>query len=149
MIAGSSFPTPVPGLVIRYSYLWASEHGAGAEEGRKDRPCAIVVCLLDEESELRVVVLPITHLAPSNAEEAVEIPLKTKLRLGLDDQRSWVVLTEANLFSWPGPDLRPSVNGDLSTIAYGLLPASLFRSVRDRVVDAIRNKRMRVTSRTR
>jgi len=38
-------PAPVPGLVIRYSYLWHSEHLAGREEGEKDRPCAIVAAL--------------------------------------------------------------------------------------------------------
>ena len=36
-------PTPHPGLVISYSYLWVGEHSHGAEEGRKDRPCAIVL----------------------------------------------------------------------------------------------------------
>jgi len=38
---------------------------------------------------------------------AVEISHETKRRLGLDDDRSWIVLTEANRFAWPGPDLRP------------------------------------------
>jgi hypothetical protein len=28
--------------VIAYAYLWAREHRRGLEEGRKDRPCAIV-----------------------------------------------------------------------------------------------------------
>jgi hypothetical protein len=32
-------PTPEPGLVIGYSYLWAREHGAGREEGVKDFAC--------------------------------------------------------------------------------------------------------------
>jgi hypothetical protein len=31
-------PTPEPGLVISYAYLWHHEHEAGREEGRKDRP---------------------------------------------------------------------------------------------------------------
>lgn len=37
-----SLPAPRPGLVISYAYLWAREHGRGAEEGLKDRPYAIV-----------------------------------------------------------------------------------------------------------
>ena len=37
-----SLPAPQPGLVIRYAYLWAREHDRGAEDGAKDRPCAIV-----------------------------------------------------------------------------------------------------------
>ncbi|RWI14116.1 MAG: hypothetical protein EOQ92_29550 [Mesorhizobium sp.] len=32
-----ALPTPVPGLVIRYSYLWLAEHRRGQEEGVKDR----------------------------------------------------------------------------------------------------------------
>jgi hypothetical protein len=36
-------PTPEPGLVISYAYLWHHEHGAGREEGRKDRPSVIVL----------------------------------------------------------------------------------------------------------
>ena len=37
-----SLPKPRPGLVISYAYLWAGEYGRGAEEGLKDRPCAII-----------------------------------------------------------------------------------------------------------
>jgi hypothetical protein len=109
-----AFPVPVPGLVIRYSYLWASEHARGQEEGVKDRPCAIVLATANEAGDQMVTVLPISHTLPSNPLLAVEIPAAVKRRLNLDDERSWVVLTEANRFTWPGPDLRPlrpGVNG--------------------------------------
>jgi hypothetical protein len=56
---------------------------------------------------------------------AVEIPHATKRRLGLDDARSWVVLTEANRFAWPGPDVRCAQAGDLASVAYGELPGAL------------------------
>jgi hypothetical protein len=71
-------PVPVPGLVIRYSYLWDSEHLAGREEGQKDRPCAIVAALrpADDAGETRVLVLPVTHTPPSQATVAVEIPAR-------------------------------------------------------------------------
>jgi hypothetical protein len=105
-------PEPVPGLVIRYSYLWAEEHGRGQEEGVKDRPCAVILVSTDEDGERWVTVLPVTHAPPSVPELAVEIPAATKRRLGLDDERSWVVLSEANRFLWPGPDLRPVTPGD-------------------------------------
>src|SRR5271157_462561 len=39
--------------------------------------------------------------------ETVEIPGVTKSRLGLDDGRSWIVVSEANRFCWPGVDLQP------------------------------------------
>ena len=148
MKSSPSFPTPVPGLVIRYSYLWRSEHLAGREEGRKDRPCAIVLSLIGTGDKPQVVVLPIMHSPPSHDGLALEIPQETKRRLGLDDSQSWVIISEANLFSWPGPDLRPSINGDLTTIVYGLLPDSLFHKVRDRFVAALRERRARMVQRT-
>jgi hypothetical protein len=96
-----SFPAPRPGLVIRYSYLWAREADAGQEEGVKDRPCAIILVLFEEDGRQRVRVLPVTHSPPSNPRDGLEIPLPTKIRLGLDSMRSWIVLTEANDFFWP------------------------------------------------
>jgi hypothetical protein len=73
-------------------------------------------------------VLPITHTTPSNADDAIEIPPATKRRLGLDDERSWIVLTESNRFVWPGPDVRPI---DSDTGYSGPLPPALFAEVSD------------------
>ena len=93
-------PAPVPGLVIRYSYLWHSEHLAGREEGEKDRPCAIVAALrpADDAGETRVLLLPVSHRRPAQAALAVEIPAQVKECLRLDAERSWVVLSEWNEF---------------------------------------------------
>jgi hypothetical protein len=127
-------PAPVPGLVIRYSYLWHSEYLAGREEGQKDRPCAIVAALrpADDPGETRVLVLPVTHSPPEQPALAVEIPVPVKERLRLDAERSWVVLSEWNEFIWPGPDVRRAPSGDESSIAYGMLPPRLFAGIRDR-----------------
>ena len=124
------FPKPVPGLVIRYSYLWHFEHLRGQEEGVKDRPCAVILVTTDNEGEKIVTVLPITHTPPSDPNLSVEIPSLTKQRLGLDDQRSWVVLSEANRFIWPGPDLRLFSSGDAASVSYGLLPSNLFNEIK-------------------
>lgn len=124
-----SLPEPEAGLVIRYAYLWKSEHDQGHEEGIKDRPCAIVLATTAGDSGTRVTVLPVTHTPPGNPLLAVEIPAITKRRLGLDDRRSWIVLSEGNEFTWPGPDLRPQPGQDLASIAYGFLPPNLFREV--------------------
>lgn len=127
-----AYPKPVAGLVVRYAYLWRREYLEGQDEGVKDRPCAIILARQIVEGETQVVVLPVTHEAPGNPQDAIEIPLETKQRLGLDSDRSWVVITEANSFIWPGPDLRPRKTGDgVTDIAYGLLPQKFFRSVRD------------------
>ena len=94
--------------MIRYSYLWLSEHREGREEGVKDRPCAVVLALVDADGETRVTVLPITHSSPTDLSTAIELPPETKRRLGLDADRSWIVVSEGNEFVWPGPDLPPS-----------------------------------------
>ena len=142
-------PTPIPGLVLRYSYLWHREHLDGREEGRKDRPCAIVAAIrTDANGETRVLVLPITHVPPDSDGLAIEIPSKVKQRLQLDDARSWIVLGEWNEFVWPGPDLRPLPGaGDLS-VAYGVLPPALFATIRDRFLDLVRHRTARPVRRT-
>lgn len=133
-----ALPQPVPGLVIRYSYLWLEEHRKGLEEGVKDRPCAVILVTQDADGEQIVTVLPVTHSPPSNPALAMEISAETKKRLGLDDAQSWVVLTEANQFIWPGPDLRPVVSGDIGSIAYGQLPRAFYMQLRVRFVAILR-----------
>ncbi len=93
-----SLPDPVPGLVIRCSCLWKTEYGRGQEEGVKDRPCAVILVSVDDGGDRVVTVLPISHAPPADPGLAVELPAATKRRLGLDDERFWVVLTEANRF---------------------------------------------------
>jgi hypothetical protein len=127
-----AFPAPVPGLVIRYAYLWRTEHRRGLEEGVKDRPCAIILSTVSDDGEEVVTVLPVTHTPPSDDADALEIPAATKRRLGLDEERSWIVVTEANEFVWPGPDLRPGRAGDAASVAYGPLPRHLFHELREK-----------------
>lgn len=122
-------PVPEPGLVISYAYLWHYEQSAGAEEGRKHRPCVIVLAVqrLDDQTTV-VTVLPITHRLPANPSEAVELPLRVKRHLGLDDERSWVMLHEGNEFIWPGYDLR-TLPQSRDRYDYGLLPPRLFELI--------------------
>ena len=143
-----TFPTPTPGLVIRYSYLWRREHLRGQEEGVKDRPCAVLLALTDEDGMQKVIVLPVTHTPPKDPAHAVEIPAATKRRLGLDDERSWIILTESNRFTWPGPDLRPAIVGDQTSVACGLLPRALFEDVREKWLALFVARGAHVVSRT-
>lgn len=143
-----AFPVPVSGLVIRYSYLWVSEHARGQEEGVKDRPCAVVLVTDDDAGDPMVTVLPISHTPPMDPELAVEVPPPVKRRLRLDDDRSWVVLTEANRFVWPGPDLRPLAAGDPTSVAYGLLPYALFEQIRLKFLAALKSRKARAVPRT-
>lgn len=143
-----TWPIPQPGLVIRYSYLWHREAQQGREEGVKDRPCAVVLAIQDEENRTRVYALPITHSPPAAGEDAIEIPQPVKARLGLDSERSWVVVTEANIFAWPGPDLRLLHGKGPESAAYGFLPPGFFRVVRDRFLATRRDRRAALVPRT-
>ncbi len=139
-----ALPTPTPGLVLRYSYLWHREHVDGREEGRKDRPCAVIAAIrTDEDGNIRVVVVPITHRPPDRDEATVEQPAKVKARLHLDEARSWVVLSEWNEFVWPGPDLRRIPGSDDASVAYGILPPALFAVIRDRFITMIKRRTAR------
>lgn len=143
------FPAPVPGLVIRYSYLWHSEFIAGREEGIKDRPCAIIATLrTDADGEARVLVLPVTHSTPARGVASIEIPALIKKGLGLDSERSFIVLSEWNEFIWPGPDLRPVPNDAEDSIAYGVLTRGFFASVRDGFIAAVEAGRAERVPRT-
>ena len=123
-----AIPTPEPGLVISYAYLWDREARDGQEEGRKDRPCVIALAVQRrQDGETWVTVLPVTHSRPKDATSAVEIPTAIKRHLGLDDARSWIVVSEGDHFVWPGYDLRKARNGD--GYDYGFLPPRFFQSV--------------------
>jgi hypothetical protein len=95
------YPEPMPGLVIRYAFLWGSDQERGIYEAAKDRPCAIVLATRVGDAGLfQTVVVPITHSEPvgSDPTASVEIPRAICKRLGLDDQRHWVRITELNRF---------------------------------------------------
>ena len=139
-------PTPEPGLVVSYAYLWHYEYEAGQEEGRKDRPSVIVLAVERQADNTAIVtVLPITHTPPALPASAVEIPAAVKRHLGLDNHRSWIVVAEGNEFDWPGYDLRKIGGGD--RYDYGFLPPRFFNQVRNAFVAWHRAHKARLTSR--
>jgi len=117
---------PEIGLVINYSYLWHREAEQGQVEGRKDRPCAVILTAKGD----RVVVLPITHTTPPPGSKAIEIPIQVKRPLGLDTERSWIITSEFNVFKWPGFDLRPINRRIPDKIAYGMLPPGILKTAK-------------------
>ena len=143
-----SWPSPEPGLVIRYSYLWHAEAVRGQEEGVKDRPCAIVLAARASGAGIRVIVLPVTHSPPSDPSAAMEIPPATKQRLGLDADRSWVVISEYNQFVWPGPDLRMVSGKGPSSCAYGFLPKAFTEALLRKFAQRVRQGKAESTNRT-
>lgn len=140
-----TLPLPQPGQVIRYAYLWWNEARTGREDGTKDRPCSIVLTRVTTAGRTVAYVLPITHTPPIKGEDGVEIPLATKKRLGLDIERSWIITTELNQFTWPGPDLRPTAAGEY---IYGYLPEKLMRLVLESVKKNAHDERLKTAPRT-
>jgi hypothetical protein len=137
---------PIAGTVIRYSYLWKRGANRRRDEGEKDRPVALLLAKAPGEGEC--IVLPITHSPPNDPADAVEIPEIERRRLGLDQERSWILLTEFNAFFWPGADLRPIPNEDPSTVIYGMLSRQLFARVLERVKARLRARLVGRVSRT-
>lgn len=129
----ADYPDPIPGLVIRYSYLWKREADQGQTEGQKHRPCVVVLCVEEIEGEKVVTVAPITHTKPDDSKQAIELTPATRRRLGLDAQKNWIMATEVNTFFWPGPDLAPNAGGSYS---YGELPEVVFNALKAKILAA-------------
>lgn len=118
-----------PGDVIQYSYLWRYEESQGRVDGRKDRPCTVMIVQADKSL---VSVCPITHTPPEEG-HGVQVPRQTCDRLGLDDEHPcWIITTEINQFIWPGPDIRKSPSGERT---YGMLPRVLFERVKKQLIE--------------
>ncbi len=117
-----------PGAVFHYAYLWHREFQAGQIEGRKDRPAvALAVAISDKDGRTHVLALPVTHAKPTKPDHGVLLSATTKRALGLDDEPSWVITTEAVRFAWPGADVRraPGRKGPF----YGVLSTKLLQSI--------------------
>jgi hypothetical protein len=143
---------PHPGLVLSYAYLWTDAAKAGRTEGSKDRPAAIVLARQDLGPSELVYVAPITHSPPTQDDEKIPIPPEVKRHFGLDDDQSWVDVTELNIFVWPGPDLRPirrsrDGNDDDTPCYYGYLSRGLFRAVKDALERNHRRRRVHLVKR--
>lgn len=82
---------PKPGFVIRYVYDWSTP-GEPAPAAEKERPAVIILTVTKSDARTLVRVAPITHLMPDQPDRAVEVPQRRQARLGLDSERSWVIL---------------------------------------------------------
>lgn len=140
-------PQPELGLVLHYSYLWAHEHRRGLEEGVKDRPCVIMAIETAQDGSQLVTVVPITHTPPSGSVSAIELPQAVKRYLGLDGERSWIVIDDFNRFRWPGYDIRAIPARADSAHVYGYLPPVLFDQIVTRMTQLFATQPFRPTPR--
>ena len=134
-----ALPEPSPGLVVRYDYLWSREAAVGRTQG-KDRPACIVVASDSDTKPRFVVLLPITHTAPIGDTVAIEVPAKVRRSIGLDDEPSWVVVSEHNVDEWPNAGLSP-IPGKPDVFAYGFIPPGLFAEIKARLLGLARQKK--------
>ncbi|MCR4282172.1 MAG: type II toxin-antitoxin system PemK/MazF family toxin [Bauldia sp.] len=132
---------PQVGQVVVHHFLWSHEHEAGRIEAHKARPCLIIAVEPIPESARRVTVLPITSRKPAKTSTSVSVPDAVRRRIGLDRARSaWVVLDEANIFTWPGFDLVPQKGGGF---VCGVVTRGFFGHVREAVSVAHRRGELR------
>lgn len=134
-------------MVIRYAFLWSHEAARGLGEGRKDRPCAVLVSARRQGSEeVRVIVVPITHEPPVDPLAGIVLPDAVKRQLGLDAAPQWLRFEELNRFTWPGFDVRP-VPGRAGQWQYGMLPKALFEQLRQGILRRQEQRALRVQDR--
>lgn len=128
-----ALPDPKPGLVIRYDYLWTREAAAGRQQG-KDRPACLVAATDSAVTPRFVVILPITHTAPSGDTVGIEIPARVRQAIGLDDAPSWVVVSDHNVDEWPNGGLAP-IPGRPGDFSYGFIPPGLFKQIKGKFLE--------------
>jgi mRNA-degrading endonuclease toxin of MazEF toxin-antitoxin module len=116
-------PDPQIGDIVRYDYLWRDEQKDGRQEGRKDRPCAVIVARRRTDTgAFEILLAPITHTPPRTPSMAIAIPVQAKGLTGLDDNRSWLLTSEVNQVAWSDAGIVPAAKGKW---LYGSLPRGL------------------------
>ena len=128
-----ALPEPKPGLVIRYDYLWTREAAVGRQQS-KDRPACLVAASDSTVAPRFVVILPITHSAPTGETVGIEIPPKVCRALALDEARSWIVVSDHNVDEWPNAGLAP-IPDRPGIFSYGFIPPGLFAQIKARFLE--------------
>ncbi len=89
---------PRPGDVLRYPYLWARQADLGETEGRKPRPCAVILTLQADTERTELRLCAVTTQPPQPGTHAIEVPETEKRRAGLDvGLQLWVIVDEHNV----------------------------------------------------
>ena len=129
---------PAVGDVWSYPYLWARQARGGETEGRKTRPCALILLLRQDDGRTLVVLLAITTQQPLPGQAAVEVPQIERRRAGLDvDRPLWVIVDERNEDVLPGSyDFEPGGR-------IGRFGAAFTGQLRRAKMEAIRSRRSR------
>jgi len=106
----------------------------------------VVVARIEKAGLTQLMVVPITHSKPARGEDGISIPPRVRKHLGLDDEESWIIVTELNRFIWPGPDVRVAPGRD--SPLYDAIPAHLFHQVQQGIARHAGGGAFRLTKRT-
>ena len=126
-------PAPKLGLVVHYCFVWAGASSRNPPDAGKDRPCLIVDLeqvaepALNNRVVTRVTYLPVSHVAPRAGEQAIAVPPRVALHLGLTAERSYLYTSYAVEDDWPF-DLA-HVPGSSDWYDYGFVPPRQFAAV--------------------
>ena len=134
-----ALPDPKAGLVVCYEYRWSREAAAGRSQG-KERPTCIVAASDSPTRPRYLVLLPFTHSPPDADTIGIEIPIKVKHAIGLDDVPSWVVVSEHNIDEWPNAGLTP-VPGKPGVFAHAFIPPALFSQIKAKFLELARDEK--------
>lgn len=142
--------TPETGLVIRYDFLWKNEAQLGVEDGKKDRPCAIVlISSTRHDGSHEVYVCPITHSPPHADETGIEIPYNVTQHLALDHARMWIKTHELNRFIWEKDRIPFGVTpARKQQWSFGMLPHALGKQVFEQVRQNSKKNNLDIVQRT-
>ena len=83
---------------------------------------------------------PDTPTPPGGDTIGIEIPAKVKQAIGLDDARSWVIVSEHNIDEWPNAGLSP-IPGKPGVFGYGFIPPGLFAQIKATFLELARQNR--------
>jgi hypothetical protein len=108
----------------------------------------VVVATEKRPHGTQLLVVPVTTRPPRLSDIAIEMPARVREHLGLGAEPSWIVADEYNVFTWPGPDIRPIRRGDDISPRYGAIPGRLFEQLRARMESIARRGGLKGTRRT-
>lgn len=143
---------PPIGNIVAYEYLWHSKVKS-REDGAKVYPTALILSKAVDFGSQAVYALGISHMEPPPNRRALEVPPKLRRWIGLDNDPQWIYTDEVNIFTWPGPDLRPAQwisQRELQedTCVLGVLPYDWYSTVAKHLAESYRMGMVRVVKRT-
>ena len=133
---------PRLGDVWSYPFLWKREERRGETEGRKHRPCALVLLTEAVPGQQEVLLVPITSQPSEQNPLAVEVPEIEKKRAGLDIHLSLWVITQEYNFDCPKISYYFEEGGYI-----GSFSSQFTKVVQRRLISAIQSRKARSVNR--